>query len=89
MGLHSDHERQVAVIAPNGGKIWPVGSQQIITWNRTDYCGDVLKIELLRWMPVFSGSDIYRSCENDRGCGTQYRTNAPGSLSAAVLAGSI
>ena len=54
---------QVMVTAPNGGESWPVGSQQVITWNRTDNCDDVVKIELLRRMPgPSSGSAIYRSC---------------------------
>ena len=54
---------QVTMIAPNGGESWPVGSQQAITWNRTDNCDDVVRIELLRRTPgPSSRSDIYRAC---------------------------
>jgi hypothetical protein len=51
------------VTAPNGGESWPVGSQQVITWNRTVNCDDVVRIELLRRIPgLSSGTAIYRAC---------------------------
>ena len=54
---------QVRVTAPNGGEIWPVRSQQNITWSRTDGCSNVVKIELLHRTPVHSSrKDIYRAC---------------------------
>jgi len=63
LGLHPYHQCRVAVIAPNGGERWPVGSQQTITWSRTDFCSDVVKIALLRRSPVRSSEvDIYPTC---------------------------
>ena len=42
----------LTVTSPNGGEDWQAGSEHTITWTRFDGCGDLVKIELLRRVPV-------------------------------------
>ncbi len=53
----------LAVTSPNGSEDWQAGSVHTITWTRFDGCGDLVKIELLRKVPVRASNVMaYQSC---------------------------